>query len=323
MLCLPVSIMSAAVTLPAAEDAIYSGDTVVIVRDGVELGMRDKPEATLKTGDKLHVTEVRGEWIGGYSESNGKRRVGWVHRNDAKLDVAPAGPVTTIELPDTPDDAQAVTALKELGVKLELNDQGNVHTADATESKLEDAGVKHLGGLAQLTVLDLSGRPVTDQALASLAGLKVLQTLYLNDTQVGDQGLQAIAGLVNLETLAVQKTKVTGAGLAHLEKLQHLMVLNLSHCAVGDDALKHLQQLPVLEVLTLPGTKVTSAGMEHLKPLPKLRVLNLIDCDVDDAGLEPLKSVSNLRMLYVRGTKVSQEGIEDMNSAAPSLAVFD
>ena len=95
-------------------DVIYAGDTVTIVKDGVELGLRDKPATVLKTGDTVRVTEVRGSWIGGYAMKDGQRYTGWVHRDEAKLVVIPAEQATRIEVPDVPDDAQAVAALREL-----------------------------------------------------------------------------------------------------------------------------------------------------------------------------------------------------------------
>jgi hypothetical protein len=89
-------------TAPA--DAIYVGDTVVMIKDGVELGLRDKPAVTLKTGDKIRVTEVRGVWIGGHATVDGQRYSGWVNRREVRLAGTDPGAVAPIEAPALPDD---------------------------------------------------------------------------------------------------------------------------------------------------------------------------------------------------------------------------
>ena len=55
--------------------------------------------------------------------------------------------------------------------------------------QITDAGLKHLGGLTNLTELSLFGRPITDDGLARLAGLKRLRQLELGSTKVTKQGV--------------------------------------------------------------------------------------------------------------------------------------
>jgi len=306
----------------AEPNALFPGDIVVVAKDDVELGLRDKVSAILSVGDKIHVTEVRKAWIGGYAHVDGKRHTGWVHQAEVKLLGTTPKDVPQIKTPDKPDDPNAVAALKQLGVRVELNDKGNVHTADTTEAEIADDDLAHFEGLFHLSTLDLSGRPITDEGMTSLAGLHVLQKLYLDKTQITDGGLASIEGMANLEVLAMQGTKVVGPGLVHLKKLASLTTLNFTDCEITDDALAHLETLPQLEVLALPGTKITSAGLAHLRPIVKLRVLNLIGCDIDDAGLEHLRGLTNLRMLYVRKTKVTQEAADKFKEDAPSLAIY-
>jgi len=312
----------AALAQPESADTIYAGDTVVVVKDNVELGLKDKLAVVLNTGDTIRVTEVRGVWIGGHATKDGERYTGWVHRREVRLAGTDPGAVTTIEVPDAPDDPEAVAALKALEVKLDVDDKGMVVSADATESQVDDASLKHFQGLSHLASLDLSNRPVTDDGFSSLGSLKVLQELYLNNTQVSDAILPRVGTLKNLEILALGETKVAGSGLAELKKLPALRVLNLSGCGVGDDQLQPLSEMPQIEVLVISKTKVTSAGLANLTPITKLRVLNLIGCDVDDTGLPHLEPLDNLRMLYVEDTEVTEEGAAELNDSCPSLAVF-
>jgi hypothetical protein len=85
-------------------DTIYPGDTVVVANDGVELGLRDKPAIVLKVGDKIHVTEIRGVWIGGHATVDGQRYTGWVHRREVRLAGTDPSGVTPIQAPSLPDD---------------------------------------------------------------------------------------------------------------------------------------------------------------------------------------------------------------------------
>ena len=157
-----VSVLGLSVPANAADepaDTIYAGDDVTVVEDNVELGLRDKPATTLNTGDTVRVTEVRGSWIGGYAMKNGQRFTGWVHRDEVKLVVIPEEKAPPIEVPDMPDDPKAVAALRELQVKLDLNDKGNVHSADGTESKIEDALFGPSGTLWSVAVQDYPPPP--------------------------------------------------------------------------------------------------------------------------------------------------------------------
>jgi hypothetical protein len=316
-------ISSATACLADEQDKIFPGDDVTVVADSVELGLRDKPAVTLSPGDKIHVTEVRDRWIGGYALRDGRRYTGWVRRDEVQLVVIEPDQVPSIEVPVTPDDPAAVATLREAGVQLELNDKGNVHAADATASKLTDAGMAAFHGLHQLATLDISDRPISDAGLQALGESKALQELYAGNTPLTDAGLVHLKQWPNLEVLSLQGTRVTGGGLEHLKQLPSLRVLNLSHCLIPDAALAHLEQLPKLEVVALNDTKITSAGLVHLQPLSQLRVLNVNGCDVDDQGLEQLVGLDELRMLYVAKTHVTQEGMDNLGEVAPSLAIFD
>jgi hypothetical protein len=303
-------------------DTIYPGDTVVVAKDGVELGLRDKPAIVLKVGDKIRVTEIRGVWIGGHATRDGQRYTGWVHRREVRLAGMDPGGVTPIQTPSLPDDPDCVAALEALNVTLIKNPQGLVVSANAEQSEIDDAALKHFAGLHHLAYLDLSSRPITDAGFALLGDLSVVQELYLVDTKVTDAILPQVARLETLEILAVANTGVTGAQLAELKQLPLLQVLNLAGTEVGDDQLRPLSDMPQLETLVLAGTKVTSQGLVYLTPITRLRVLNLNGCAVDDSGLAHLEPLDCLRMLYVEGTEVTEEGAETLTETRPSLAVF-
>ena len=68
-----------------------------------------------------------------------------------------------------------------------------------------DAGLVHLKGLTNLSVLGLDGTQVTDAGLVHLKGLTKLSDLWLNGTQVTDAGLVHLKGLTNLSVLGLAR----------------------------------------------------------------------------------------------------------------------
>ena len=75
---------------------------------------------------------------------------------------------------------------------------------------------------------------VTDAGLKHLKGLTKLERLYLSDTKVTDAGLMHLTGLTKLKTLSLRNTKVTDAGLEHLKGLTELQTLELNSTEVTD-----------------------------------------------------------------------------------------
>ena len=73
------------------------------------------------------------------------------------------------------------------------------------DTKVTDAGLKHLSELKALKELGLSSTKVTDAGLKHLVGLKALESLDLRDTKVTDAGLLHLADLN-----ALKKTQPPG-----------------------------------------------------------------------------------------------------------------
>jgi hypothetical protein len=82
-----------------------------------------------------------------------------------------------------------------LGGRIEVDAklQGRpVIRVDFISTRLADAGLEHLKGLAQLQHLNLQGTHVTDAGLEHLKGLTRLQVLFLGDTRVTDAGVESL-----------------------------------------------------------------------------------------------------------------------------------
>lgn len=304
-----------------ADQPVTPGDSVVVVKDNVQLGVRDKPMLAVNSGTQIVVTEVRGNWLGGFTYLEGDKRYGWVHQSEVKR-ILPAKRVAASG-PAKPDNPQDVEAWKKLGVTLHFDDAGNVQGLRADSAAVQDKDLEHLSGLSSLLSLDLSHQPVSDDGMKHVGECHSLQKLYIGDTSVGDAGIDRLVKLTGLEVLACPKTQVTGAALRNISSFSELQVLNLDHCAVADEHLGSLGALSRLEILVLAHTKITDAGLEHLKPVAKLRVLNLDGTKVKGSGFDNLLGLTELRMLYVRECPVEIGVTDKLDDKLPGLAIYD
>jgi len=211
---------------------------------------------------------------------------------------SPGKPVTGVTFEGSKVTDAALAYLKGLATLRTLN-LGN--------TQVTDAGLAHLKGLEQLQWLNLSGTKVTDAGLNSLKRLAHLQALHLTTTKVTDAGLENINGLMELRLLAVADTKVTDAGLEHLKVLVKLFYLNVAGTKVSGTGLECLEGLAQLQVLNLWGTQVTDAGLVHLRRLNMLKWLGL--SHISDAGLENLKGLTNLRVLWLKDSTITDAGV--------------
>jgi len=79
------------------------------------------------------------------------------------------------------------------------------------ETKITDAALEHLSGLANLQTLNLTGTQITDAGVRHLAGLTRLRKLLLAATSVSDAALMHLASLAQLDELNLHNTQVTDA----------------------------------------------------------------------------------------------------------------
>ena len=184
-------------------------------------------------------------------------------------------------------DADAVAALKRLGAKITINEQGEVVEVDLAQYRRSLLG--HPESLAdvwlnpentlnrqrEILEVDSLKKRVTDADLVHLEWLTNLQTLILSGTNVTDVVLEDLKELTNLRELYLDNTLITDTGLMHLTELTGLQELGLGQTQITDAGLVNLKRLTNLRNLSLDFTKVSDAGLIHLKELTKLQWLDL------------------------------------------------
>jgi beta-lactamase regulating signal transducer with metallopeptidase domain/thiol-disulfide isomerase/thioredoxin len=198
----------------------------------------------------------------------------------------------------------------------DLNDEGLAYVGRLTglrrlileETRITDAGVKHLAGLDRLQAISFSafdvdrdGFGIGDDALATIAILPALESIDLRRTKVTDDGMARLAAVKSLRSVSIPGTAVTDAGLLHLARLPHLEALRLGvydeGADVTDDGMRIVGRMTGLKSLGLSGTKVGDEGLKHLAPLVNLEFLDIDETQVTIEGLAALAPLTGLRQL--------------------------
>ena len=157
-------------------------------------------------------------------------------------------------------------------------------------SKATDESMQGLDGLKVIALnLDLS--KVGDAGLAHLKGMASLEQLFLSDTQITDTGLVNLANLTSLRLLHMDRTLITDKGLAQLKGLGKLSDLWLRETETGDASMEMIGHFEKLSQLALDKTKVTDAGIKFLNQHSNLQILNLNGTQVSDQSIPFIKTM--------------------------------
>lgn len=180
-------------------------------------------------------------------------------------------------------------------------------------------GLAHITNLKLLETLDLANTRCDATAMKELQKLPNLKNLHLyNSPYIDDKALEVVATLPNLELLAIDDTKVSGKGIAHLKRLPKLWSLSLQKLGLTDNEITSLKTFPNLSIVKLAEGRITSAGVKELAQIPRLTVLDLEYNPVDDKAVPYLLKLTNLKELNLGGSKMTAAGIKKL-AALPNL----
>jgi hypothetical protein len=164
--------------------------------------------------------------------------------------------------------------------------------------KFNNAGMRHMRSLTQLTHLALCGCPVTAAGLVHLEPLVNLEALDLLNTGSGAAAFPRLKGMTKLKWL---DARVAGA---------------------DDAALAGFAALPALENLNLEfGGDITDGGLAALRGKTSLKFLGLGSTNVTDAAVPHLVTLTGLTSLELSGTKVTEAGLRRLREALPRCEV--
>lgn len=201
------------------------------------------------------------------------------------------------------------------------------------ETKLDDAAVKLLITLPELTRLEIYGSHISDEGLAAIATcsrlerlviasgfltekgaqhlpkLTQLKHLTLMSQGVGDEAMRHVGAMKQLTSLSLAHAPLTNAGVASLAGLTKLEDLNLYGTQISDDAMKAVAQMPQLKELDLAYTQVSDAGLQHLSVCPQLKYLILTRTPISGNGLAHLGKIRTLEGLVLTETSIEDDSL--------------
>jgi F-box/leucine-rich repeat protein 14 len=251
--------------------------------------------------------------------------------------------LNSLQIDDTAVTDRGCSGLSKLKNLTELRILGRKLTSGAAEhigklklqklalvgTKIEDAGVEKLVGLADLTDLSLSGSgKITDAGLASIAKMTKLKRLNLrfcgeltsagmvhleNLNELAYAGVKmALKGKVKLEQLYLSGNALTDESMPAVGELTRLKILVLARNSITAGGVKNFAGLRQLEELTLSNAKLDAESVGIIGQLLELKMLSLGATGLDDAGIANLVKLKKLERLIIPNTPVSDKGLAEL-----------
>jgi hypothetical protein len=173
-------------------------------------------------------------------------------------------------------------------------------------------------GLAKLKApnlsdLDLTGSPATDEALAAIPRYQGLKVVRLEGPAITDAGAANLAHLRGLTILDLHGTAVTPAGLTFLGKLKEFDRLNYLDAGTPgfvENAQAIAKLLPSLGYLEVRGKASGPETVRALLGFKKLRVFDWRGSQMGDAAFAELAALKDLEVINCAGSNLTDAAID-------------
>ncbi len=178
-----------------------------------------------------------------------------------------------------------------------------------------EAGDEHLKLIARgprVISLTLDGTRITDAGLSHLRGMAHLKTLSLAATEISDTGAQVLGDVPTLRRLDLRQTQLTNVSLLSLVALRQLEILDLSGTLVDGTGLTRLSKLPNLQALVLDDLPLDDGDVAALGTITSLREVHLHGTHITAAGLAQLASLLSLDACHVDSGRLSRRDLDDL-----------
>jgi len=137
-------------------------------------------------------------------------------------------------------------------------------------------GWKALRGLTNLRELSVNDTTIDEAAMKEIGQLRQLSTLYLAHNEVTDAGVCHLAGMTQLTKLGLLQKDITDKSVPTLMKLQKVETLLVDQTGLTDAAVKLFAGLPALANIDVRAEKVTAEGVSALSACKTLRWLTVV-----------------------------------------------
>jgi hypothetical protein len=129
-----------------------------------------------------------------------------------------------------------------------VSDLSGERVDDAGEANPTDQDLIWIARFPKLKRLYLRDTRIGDAGLRHLQSLQEIEALYLSRTQITDESMEVVAGFEKLTHLRLYDTRLTDAGLARLRQLKHLTDLDVGETRVTEQGLKAFRDRAGLHV---------------------------------------------------------------------------
>ena len=136
-------------------------------------------------------------------------------------------------------------------------------------------GWKALRGLPKLRELSVNDTLIDEAAMKEIGQLRQLTTLYLAHNDITDAGAKHLAGMTQLTKLGLLQKGITDDSVPALMKLQAVEILLVDQTGFTDAAVKTFATLPKLTEIDVRAEKITPEGVKTLAACKSLRRLTV------------------------------------------------
>jgi internalin A len=150
-------------------------------------------------------------------------------------------------------------------------------------------GWRALRELPKLRELAVNDTSIDEAAMKEIGQLRQLSTLYLAHNDITDAGVRHLAGMTQLTSLGLLQKGMTDESVPTVMKLQKLEVLLVDQTGFTDAAAKRFATLPRLAEIDVRAEKITPEGVKALAACRSLRRLTVLQRQVPAEVLGALR----------------------------------
>lgn len=136
-------------------------------------------------------------------------------------------------------------------------------------------GWRALRELPKLRELTVNDTLVDEAAMKEIGQLRQLSTLYLAHNDITDAGVRHLAGMTQLTSLGLLQRGTTDESIPTVMRLQKLEILLVDQTGLTDAAVKQFATLPKLAEVDVRAEKITPEGVKALTACKTLRRLTV------------------------------------------------
>ncbi len=219
--------------------------------------------------------------------------------------------ITELDLSDSNANDQTLTLVGQFS---------NLDTLNLTGTRITSDGLRHLRGLARMTLIKLSIDQLTDDNVRVLNEIGILHAVS-DPIMTPVDGVERPGSPADVRSLTFWGSRLTDAGLQEFSRFENVIYVDLRNTSISDAGLDALSQMTRLKYLHIDNTEVTDSGIDRLLRFRELEGLGLENLPITDAALEKLSRAGGLRYLRLGGTKITGEGIARLKKALPDCTI--